>query len=149
MPPKRRTSAGPRTQSQQRSQSTISFGKGQPNRVTKPSATQNLAKRSKKDFDHVDPTLTVAEPKIEQPTTAEAAILQQVESEVTAKDEIDPLIQGGVKTEEVLGGRAERSEVGATGGRKRELGISKTVRSKRTGARRSGKGKLQESIRKD
>ncbi|USW56828.1 Putative DNA polymerase delta, subunit 4 [Septoria linicola] len=122
MPPKRRTttprSAGPqRTNSQQQ---TLSFhGKNtKANKVTK-SQSPRTAKGSKKDpallEDFVAPEaqdvkVEDPEPKLEEPTTAERAIEQQVE------EEIDTLDTVASKTEDVLGGRAEQSELGATGG---------------------------------
>ena len=116
MPPKRRTS-GPRTTSAQRAQSTLSFGKGQQNRITKPSAAQQ-AKKSKKDAALFDIKPAVAEPDLEETTTADSAIAQQVEEEQSTAA-ADPLADGHPvsKTEDVLGGRAQESTAGATGGK--------------------------------
>lgn len=116
MPPKRRQSA-PRTASTQHAQSTLSFGKGQHNRITKPSAAHQ-SKKSKKDPAIIDVKPAVAESDVEEPATADAAIAQQVEEvQGTASD--DPLASGhpASKTEDVLGGRAQDSTTGATGGK--------------------------------
>lgn len=119
MPPKRRTSTPTARAQQQRSQSTLSFGKGAPNRVTKPAVAQQ-GKRSKKDPSLLDITTGDAEPEIDEPTTAEVAIEEQaaaaVKTENTAAE--DPLADHiSAKTEDVLGGRASESQIGAVGGR--------------------------------
>jgi len=113
MPPKRRTSSQRTANAQQRAQSTLSFGKGQQNRVTKPSlsaAQQN--KKSKKDPALYDITPADAEPELEEPTTADVAIVEQV-----AQETEDPLAQKrSTTTEDVLGGKAQESTDGATSG---------------------------------
>lgn len=111
MPPKRK-STGPRTASQ-RQQSTLPFS-GKNSKVTKPTSPRN-AKASKKDPALLEKLTNEdakaeAEPDLEEPTTAEAAIEEQ------AKAEVDPLA-AEVKTEDVLGGRAEEGDAGAIGGR--------------------------------
>jgi len=113
MPPKRRTSSQRTAGPQQRSQSTLAFGKGQQNRVTKPSAAAaQQAKKSKKDPALFDITPAEAEPELDEPTTADVAIADQVAQEIQ-----DPLTQNTpTTTEDVLGGRAKKSTDGATGG---------------------------------
>ncbi|KAK5118203.1 hypothetical protein LTR85_008183 [Meristemomyces frigidus] len=122
MPPKRR-SVGPRaTPSRQSSQqATLSFH-GKQNKVTKASAAQH-DKSTKKDAaieeDIVRTDIKAeADPDLDEPTTAEKAIEAQAEEEAETLDE-DPLHDGdALKTEDVLGGRAQASGVGATGGGK-------------------------------
>lgn len=114
MPPKRRTTT-PRTASAQRQQSTLSFA-GKNSKVTKASSPRNA--KSKKDpalFEEIAHTdvKAEAEPDVEEPTTAEIAIEEQAQAEAP---DADPLEHDDVKTEDVLGGRAEESEVGAVGG---------------------------------
>lgn len=122
MPPKRGRSGGART-APTRQQSTLSFH-GKQNRVTKPSAAQH-AKSTKKDPALVEDIVRTdvkaeAEPDLEEPTTAEKAIAQQVEDEASTLDTVpDPLKVNGhaTKIEDVLGGRAQESDVGAVGGK--------------------------------
>ncbi|KAK5117239.1 hypothetical protein LTR62_005856 [Meristemomyces frigidus] len=120
MPPKR-NSTGPRaipTRQSSQSQATLSFN-GKQNKVTKPSAAQQ-AKSGKRDPAVIDQIIhadvkSEAEPDLDEPTTAEAAIEQQVEEEAgTAKNAPSA---ASVKTEEILGGRAPESDVGAIGGK--------------------------------
>jgi DNA polymerase delta subunit 4 len=113
MPPKRRTST-PRAA--QRQQATLSFG-GK-SKVTKPTSPRNA--KSKKDPEQFEELLATSiknDPtsEIEEPTTAEKAITEQVKAEVATLE--DPLQTTTSKTEDVLGGRAAQSEVGATGGK--------------------------------
>ncbi|KAK8207979.1 hypothetical protein M8818_004017 [Zalaria obscura] len=122
MPPKRTRPSTPTTRSRTQ-QSTLSFhGSKAQNRITKPSATRNDTKL-KKDPALFDITPGNASPDLAAPTTAEVAIAKQVQVEqVKAQREVeaqrDPLVGGdGVRVEEVLGGKAAESEVGATGGR--------------------------------
>jgi len=117
MPPKRRTStpSGTTRAQQQRSQSTLSFSKGA-NRVTKPSVSAQQSKISKKDPALLD-LIPVEDEKHTEPTTAEAAIDEQVKAETRHEDGADPLASTESKTEEVLGGRAKESEAGALGGK--------------------------------
>jgi len=116
MPPKRRTST-PRSAITQRSQGTLSFGKGQQNRVTKPSGTAaQQAKRSKKDPALLDLQPADAEPDLDEPTTAESAVIEQVAKQESAPDPLAAK-QNASTTEDVLGGRAQESDVGATGGK--------------------------------
>lgn len=103
MPPKRRTNT-PRTTATTRQQSTLSFG-GK-NKVTKPTSPRNN-KAAKKDPALLD---DIVNAELE-PTTAENVIADQVKEELE-----DPLHDKSTTTEDVLGGRAERSETGATGG---------------------------------
>ena len=122
MPPKRRTSgpAQTRNSAQQQSQQRISFGKGAPNRVTKPTAVRDSKKVSKKglaSLDIITPSANQdtaqADELIAEPTTAEKAIQEQVQTELQ-----DPLAkEEGSKVEDVLGGRAQDSELGAVGGK--------------------------------
>jgi DNA polymerase delta subunit 4 len=112
MPPKRK-SGGPRTTSaSQRQQSTLSFH-GKQNKVTKPTSAPE-EKAAKKDPAVIEAEFKAEdESALEEPTTAEAVTQQQ------AKDEAPDPLQGGaggVKIENVLGGRAQESELGAVGG---------------------------------
>lgn len=105
MPPKRK-STGPRTASQ-RQQSTLPFS-GKNSKITKPSSPRN-AKASKKDpglFE--DFAKDDADVDVESPSKAEVVVGE--------RPEVDPLA-AEVKTEDVLGGRAQESDAGATGGR--------------------------------
>ncbi|EMC91936.1 hypothetical protein BAUCODRAFT_39079 [Baudoinia panamericana UAMH 10762] len=119
MPPKRK-STGPRPVSSRQSsqQPQLSFH-GKQNRVTKPSAAQQT-KASKKDPARQNELAqkdakTEAEPE-DEPTTADIVIEQQAEEELQDAHP-DPLQHSAtVKAEDVLGGRAAQSEVGATGG---------------------------------
>ncbi|KAF2772754.1 hypothetical protein EJ03DRAFT_371674 [Teratosphaeria nubilosa] len=118
MPPKRKSGGGARAAStaSQRQQSTLSFN-GKSNKVTKRSASQDQ-KGSKKDPALLEDVVRTdvkaeADPDVEEPTTAEIAIQQQAEKEAeTLHESVD------VKVEDVLGGRAQESEIGAIGGGK-------------------------------
>jgi DNA polymerase delta subunit 4 len=117
MAPKRRTASARPTPAGQ--QAKLSFA----NKVTKAGA-KHQAKDSKKDPALVEDILRTdikaeAEPDLEEITTAEEAIQQQVEEEASTLDSAqDPLEAGDeVTTESVLGGRAEQSDVGAIGGK--------------------------------
>lgn len=104
MAPKRRTSA-PRNAIRQ--QSTLSFaGKS---KVTKPSSPRTK-KAAQKDEALLD---EIANAELE-PTTAEKAIAAQVKEEVQTLE--DPLESKSTTAEDVLGGRAKQSDVGAVGG---------------------------------
>lgn len=120
MPPKRRSAARTASNSQQ---STLSFN-GKSSRVTKASQKSQQGKDldSKKEFlfdeaiNHSD-----VQPETDEPTTADKAIEQQAAVEVHALDdaastraEVD--LTGESKIEDVLGGRAQPSDVGAVGG---------------------------------
>lgn len=112
MPPKRR-STGPRTAAASQ-QSTLSFH-GKTNKITKASVQQD-AKASKKDpatpieVASIDLTNS-SQPEVEEPK------VEEVTANETTETEIDPLESVAAKTEDVLGGRAEQSEVGAVGGK--------------------------------
>lgn len=116
MPPKRR-SVGSRN-APPAQQSTLSFH-GKQSRVTKPSAS-HPSKKTKQDpaladdivRTHVKPE---AEPEVDEPTTAEKAIDDQVRQEM-APDPLD-VNDEGITATDVLGGRAGKSETGAVGGR--------------------------------
>jgi DNA polymerase delta subunit 4 len=130
MPPKRRTSE--RTTSASRKQSTLSFN-GKSTRVTKASQQhQQLGKSLDKkrdllldeavtrtdsqpdnDDDAVEPTneFTAADKAITQQVAVETRPLENAPSYEHEED-----ITGGSKTEDVLGGRAQTSDVGAVGG---------------------------------
>jgi len=118
MPPKRKSTgarAAPIRQSSN-SQATLSFH-GKQNKVTKAGTTPS-AKTNKKDpalyEDIARAEVKVeAEPEAEEPTTADAAIQQQAdeEAETLHGDDSTATVEG------VLGGRAQESEVGATGGK--------------------------------
>lgn len=84
MPPKR-TSA--RTGGQ-RSQATLSFHNQGPNRVTKPGAAHRHVV-SKKDPALLDLTPAIAEPDVNEPTTAEAAIAEQTASVLAQSDPLE------------------------------------------------------------
>ncbi|KAL1303563.1 hypothetical protein AAFC00_006932 [Neodothiora populina] len=117
MPPKRRTStplASARS-SQRAAQSTLSFHKQGPNRVTKPGAAQRnvIAKKEPTLLDEV--IVDDEQSDAKSPTTAQAAITEQA---VSVKAELDDALQSGpVRTEDVLGGKATADDTGAVGGR--------------------------------
>lgn len=128
MPPKRRTTTA-RTVGPQRQQATLSFH-GKNNKVTK-SQSPRTGKNVKKDpalveevaaenKEEVQDTKTEAEEEIEESTSAEKAIEEQVQQEeISTLDTVapDPLEdETSVTTENVLGGRAQSSFLGATGG---------------------------------
>ena len=129
MPPKRRTAD--RTTSASRQQSTLSFN-GKTSRITKASQQhqqlgKSLDKKKEALFDEAV-SRTDAQPEDDdvveittKPTTAEKAIEQQaavetraLEKAASVKDE--EVLTGGTKAEDVLGGRAQTSDVGAVGG---------------------------------
>ncbi|WPH04684.1 Hypothetical protein R9X50_00757700 [Acrodontium crateriforme] len=117
MPPKRR-STGPRTAAASQ-QSTLSFH-GKTNKITKASVQQD-AKALKKDLPapiEVTPIdlTTSSQPEVEA-TEIEEPKVEDAGVEQTTEREIDPLESVASKTEDVLGGRAEQSEVGAVGGK--------------------------------
>lgn len=59
-----------------------------------------------------------ADPDLDDPTTADAAIQEQTTREAANLETVpDPLQHGSTKTEDVLGGRAKQSDEGAVGGR--------------------------------
>lgn len=104
MAPKRRTST-PRNAVRQ--QSTLSFaGKS---KITKPSSPRSN-KAAKKDAALLD---DIVNTELE-PTTAEKAIADQVKEEAQTLE--DPPHSNTTIAEDVLGGRAEQSDVGAVGG---------------------------------
>ncbi|KAK3687135.1 hypothetical protein LTR37_019128 [Vermiconidia calcicola] len=118
MAPKRRTQSARTVSSNQ--QAKLSFQ----SKVTKPGSNQQ-SKNTKKDPALVEDIVRTdvkaeAEPDLEEPTTADKAIQEQVEPETATLDTAtDPLQTEGddVKTEDVLGGRAQESDAGATGGK--------------------------------
>lgn len=117
MPPKRRSQVSRTSSTGQ--QSTLSFH-GKQNRVTKPSSTQQ-AKSAKKEQSLVKDVVDIETHRDEdEDNTADAAIKQQAEQEAPALDAApDPLDSKGyaASTEDVLGGRAPQSEMGAIGGK--------------------------------
>jgi DNA polymerase delta subunit 4 len=128
MPPKRRTTD--RTSSASRQQSTLSFN-GKTSRVTKASQQhqqhgKDLDKKKELLFDEAVTRTDVPEEDdvvelATKPTTADKAIEQQAVVETRALKEAAPVkaeevLTGGSKTEDVLGGRAQTSDVGAVGG---------------------------------
>ncbi|TKA58633.1 hypothetical protein B0A55_11629 [Friedmanniomyces simplex] len=124
MPPKRK-STGPRavapTRTPSNSQATLSFH-GKQNKVTKPGVVAASTKSSKKDpavLEEVARADTKSEgtPEIEEPTKAEAAIAQQAKGEEAETLRAEPVQHYGAEEIGVLGGRAQESEVGATGGK--------------------------------
>ncbi len=120
MAPKRRTQAAVHSATPTNQQAKLSFS----NKVTKPGSNQQT-KNSKKDPALVEDLVRTdvkakAEPDPSESTTAERAIEEQVEQEAATLDASkDPLEDDGdpVTTEEVLGGRAEQSDIGAIGGK--------------------------------
>jgi DNA polymerase delta subunit 4 len=129
MPPKRRTAD--RTSSASRQQSTLSFN-GKTSRVTKASQQhqqhgKDLDKKKELLFDEAVTRTDVADDDDEvvelatKPTTADKAIEQQVAVETRALEKAaavksEEVFTGGSKMEDVLGGRAQTSDVGAVGG---------------------------------
>jgi DNA polymerase delta subunit 4 len=129
MPPKRRTTD--RTSSASRQQSTLSFN-GKTSRVTKASQQhqqhgKDLDKKKELLFDEAVTRTDVADDDDEvvelatKPTTADKAIEQQVAVETRALEKAaavksEEVFTGGSKMEDVLGGRAQTSDVGAVGG---------------------------------
>ena len=112
MPPKRTRTSTPRSASQQQ---TLSFH-GKNNKVTKSQSPRTAAKNNSKKDPALLESLVAPEaqdvkvedptPDLEEPTTAEAAIAEQASSEASHLSTV----------EDVLGGRATESTVGATGG---------------------------------
>lgn len=128
MPPKRSTAN--RTASASRQQSTLSFN-GKTGRVTKASQQhqqhgKDLNKKKELLFDEAVSRTDVPEDDdvvelATKPTTADEAITQQAEVETRALEKAasvksEESLTGGSKTEDVLGGRAQTSDVGAVGG---------------------------------
>jgi DNA polymerase delta subunit 4 len=129
MPPKRRTTD--RTSSASRQQSTLSFH-GKTSRVTKASQQhqqhgKDLDKKKELLFDEAVSRTDVPEDDADvvelatKPTTADKAIEQQAAVEARALEKAasvksEKALTGGSKTEDVLGGRAQTSDVGAVGG---------------------------------
>ena len=98
MAPKRRTSTPSTATQSQRAQSTISFHKQGPNRITKPGAQRDA--KSKKDASLLDtsrPNATDA--TLEQPTTADIAIAEQAASTI---DELNSSGDGEISVEQPL-----------------------------------------------
>ncbi|KAK1066589.1 hypothetical protein LTR33_011565 [Friedmanniomyces endolithicus] len=120
MPPKRKSS-GPRavpTRTPSNPQSTLSFH-GKQNKVTKPGVAP-ATKQTKKDPALLEDIArseikTEETPDPEQPTTAETAITQQTDAE--GKPLALPTQHPGANPDEILGGRAQESDLGATGGK--------------------------------
>lgn len=128
MPPKRRTTG--RTASASRQQSTLSFN-GKTSRVTKASQQhqqhgKDLEKKKELLLDEAVSRTDVPEDDdvvelVNKPTTADKAIAHQAEVEARALEQAasvksEESLTGGSKTEDVLGGRAQTSDVGAVGG---------------------------------
>lgn len=123
MAPKRRSTSA-RNATAPHAQSTLSFT-GKNHRVSKPSKTSPGKDVKIKEAPAIEDEIATvdgpaqAEPDLDEPTTADAAIAQQAEIALD-EDDAQPdyeedLLEGDVKVEDVLGGRAERSEIGATG----------------------------------
>ncbi|KAK5165213.1 uncharacterized protein LTR77_009311 [Saxophila tyrrhenica] len=118
MAPKRRTASSRPVAANQ--QSKLSFT----NKVTKQGSKQQ-SKGTKEDpalVEHIVRTDVKAEgdPDIEEPTTAEKAIQQQAEDEAASLDAAQDALEAdgeAVTAEDVLGGRAEQSDIGAVGGK--------------------------------
>jgi DNA polymerase delta subunit 4 len=100
--------------------------------VTKATVNAQQSKLSKKDPALLD--LVPAQEKMQdaEPTTADAAIEEQVQAEIQHEAEADPLQTTGNKTEEVLGGRAQESEIGALGGKGNGWVDDEEARAKKT-----------------
>ena len=130
MPPKRRTTG--QTTAASRQQSTLSFN-GKTSRVTKASQQhqqhgKDLEKKKELLFDEAvsrtDVPADEDDDVVELATkssTADKAIEQQAKAETRALEKAASVksgegLTGGSKTEDVLGGRAQTSEVGAVGG---------------------------------
>lgn len=116
MPPKRRSQVSRTSSTGQ--QSTLSFH-GKHNKVTKPGSAQQIKSAKKADSLAKDVVDIETHTDHEQ-TTADKAIQQQTEQETAALEAApDPLDQKNesTTTEDVLGGRAKQSDVGAIGGR--------------------------------
>lgn len=131
MPPKRRTTD--RTTSASRQQSTLSFN-GKTSRVTKASQQhqqhgKDLDKKKELLFDEAVVSRTDVPDEDDdvvelatKPTTADKAIEQQAAVETRALEKAasvkksEEVLTGGSKMEDVLGGRAQTSDVGAVGG---------------------------------
>lgn len=119
MAPKRRTATS-RPTAASNQQSKLSFS----NKVTKPGANQQT-KSTKKDpasaEDIVKADISAeASPELEEPTTADKALQEQVKQEADTLDSaLDPTVEDDsiVKAEDVLGGRAAESDAGAVGGK--------------------------------
>lgn len=105
MPPKRRTIT-PR--STVRQQATLSFsGKS---RITKPSSPRSN-KAAKKDAALLEDAVNTEL----EPTTADVVIAEQAKEEAQSLE--DPLYSNSTTADDVLGGRAERGDAGAIGGK--------------------------------
>lgn len=129
MPPKRRTTD--RTTSASRQQSTLSFN-GKTSRVTKASQQhqhhgKDLDKKKELLLDEAVSRTDVSDEDDDvvgiatKPTSADKAIEQQAAVETRALEKAAAVksevgLTGGSKTEDVLGGRAQTSDVGAVGG---------------------------------
>jgi DNA polymerase delta subunit 4 len=131
MPPKRSSTVG-RTTSASRQQSTLAFN-GKNSRVTKASQQnqqhgKSLDKKKELLFDEAvtradlqpDDDDDVVE-ITSQSTTADKAVEQQAEVETRALEKAsshkpEEALTGGSKTEDVLGGRAQTSDIGAVNG---------------------------------
>jgi DNA polymerase delta subunit 4 len=112
MAPKRRTASSRSAASNQ--QSKLSFS----NKVTKPGSNQQT--KSAKKVSPIIENVARADVKVEtepdtaEPTTADKVIQQQAEEEIETL--ADPE-KGATTAEDVLGGRAQESDVGAVGGK--------------------------------
>lgn len=129
MPPKRRTTG--RTSSTSRQQSTLSFN-GKSGRVTKASQQyqqhgKDLDKKKELLFDEAVSRTDVPKDDDDvvelatKSTTTDKAIEQQAEVEARALEQAAAVkseegLTGGSKTQDVLGGRAQTSDIGAVGG---------------------------------
>jgi DNA polymerase delta subunit 4 len=112
MAPKRRTASSRSAASNQ--QSKLSFS----NKVTKPGSNQQT-KSTKKDPSIIEDVARAdvkieTEPDTAEPTTAHKVVQQQAEEEIEAL--ADPE-KDATTAEDVLGGRARESDVGAVGGK--------------------------------
>lgn len=116
MPPKRRSQVSRASSTGQ--QSTLSFH-GKHNKVTKPATAQQI--KSEKKAEALEKEVVDIETHTdEDETTADKAIAQQTKQEAATLDTVpDPFDSknGATTTEDVLGGRAPQSNLGALGGK--------------------------------
>lgn len=118
MAPKRRSQAARAAPTQQR---TLSF-QGKTTKLAAKASKESLkdTKKASEQKDDVTELEKEQETTVREPTTAEKAIQQQVEEETaTLEAAPDPLKDTGkgVKTADVLGGKAKQDDKGAVGGK--------------------------------
>lgn len=117
MPPKRKSAPHPASR-QSSQQATLSFH-GKPNKITKPASPKHAKAKKDAVLEEAIARADVkaeAEPDSEERPTAEEAIAQQAADEAAALDDPLKADKEPIKTEDVLGGRAQQSDAGALGG---------------------------------